>query len=624
MHVTPPQSKLSLPPPNQPGSIQLKQEPSKLPQHLPGSEFQKAASKPPVQSGSEAFGYPLPQKQSSQHLETPPIEAVEKAESTTPTPLAVAREPLAVVEPPIVPEVSTEYIPQIRNLETHGGFAIPHLAALGEELSKLRPGVPFLEELGVVDIHALTMSIQSGINGEMRYALGQLVTLSSDQRLQLSLVDCGDLMETLVDCAEDHLEILADYAEEASDQIDIPPFEEICRAARMENEGLQDNPLFTSQEYEWHRAAERILIITAILRNMSFADSAPNHDMLAGKPLISFISSAVRLMGTRNMPFINARNTQNFMKDVVTLLSNISHRVELPGNEEATCLLHFLSSFRPAPPGSSDIIPGMSFSPYDPNVHHYLPSAIDAFAKLLARDDPNRTYCKSVFASDLSSSATPTTTPNTRSPSQYLITRAFALAIAPMPDRSKGNYSSTLSSTSTIVRLAEARKPFLSQGMLAADILASLVTGSADPGNGTTLSLAQLWLESEDGWAKSLMDLVLQLATDAGAGGGMLPAPPQRHPSTGRLVADDAASAAATATANPTGLGIIVQRASGMLLKLAEKCEKKDGPGRDGVVVDFTDVAPGAEVMLAALTNPVFDPVALRHLVGFVRVAGFD
>ncbi|KMP07914.1 hypothetical protein CIRG_07595 [Coccidioides immitis RMSCC 2394] len=43
---------------------------------------------------------------------------------------------------------------------------------------------------------------------------------------------------------------------------------------------------------------------------------------------------------------------------------------------------------------------GIMSAPTDPSIHRYLPAAVDTLAKLLARDDPNRMYLKSIFSQE--------------------------------------------------------------------------------------------------------------------------------------------------------------------------------------------------------------------------------
>ncbi|MDU6244417.1 MAG: EAL domain-containing protein, partial [Bradyrhizobium sp.] len=85
----------------------------------------------------------------------------------------------------------------------------------------------------------------------------------------------------------------------------------------------------------------------------------------------------------------------------------------------------------------------------------------DALAKLLARDEPNRGYYKQLFSTDANNAG-----------AYELLTRTFALAISPLPDKTKEqNRNPALPS------LIETRKPFLMQGLLSAEILASLAPG---------------------------------------------------------------------------------------------------------------------------------------------------
>jgi SWI/SNF chromatin-remodeling complex subunit SWI1 len=154
-------------------------------------------------------------------------------------------------------------------------------------------------------------------------------------------------------------------------------------------------------------------------------------------------------------------------------------------------LLHFLLAFAPCPPpnvlGSDKVI----FSPYDPAVHLYLPPAVDSLAKLLARDEPNRTHYKTIFASDVASS-----------PPFDLLTRTFALSIAPIPTNQKPD-----SKRGNFVPVVEARKPYLMQGILAAEILSNLAPGFES-------GLARSWLLSEDGFSQNLSQLILTLCVD--------------------------------------------------------------------------------------------------------------
>ncbi|KAH6677241.1 hypothetical protein B0J14DRAFT_651126 [Halenospora varia] len=390
-------------------------------------------------------------------------------------------------EPPAPQEFSlpdTLY-PKVRVLDTYGGVELESLSKLGAAVSAAKLDVPQVIDMGAIDIHALTMSLQCGIHAEVRLALDTLASLSVESRLQLDLRACEDLVETLVDCAEVQVELLAENAAEVSDVMLIISYEDVVRGCRNELETLHDIPVFGSSEYELDRAVDRLLCITTIMRNLSFYET--NHPLLADELVIKFFCIVIRYLGTRNMLLRTNQNTLDFMKDIIIFLSNLAQAVELPGREQALCLLHFLLAFAPCPP--PNISERVTFSSYDPAIHRYLPPAVDSLAKLLARDEPNRTHYKTIFASDVASS-----------PPFDLLTKTFALAISAIPDDKQDTKRGNL------VPVVEARKPFLMQGMLAAEILSNLAPGFET-------GLAKSWLLSDDGFAQNLSQLILSLCS---------------------------------------------------------------------------------------------------------------
>lgn len=408
---------------------------------------------------------------------------------TVPSPLNNVPQQVAV--PPPQPQeynLSDELVPKVRQLDTWGGIDLDSLEKLGKAFALTKPDVPAVFDLGVMDIHALTMSLQCGIHAEVRLALDTLATMSVEPRIQLDLRACEDLVETLVDCAEMQVELLAENAAEVSDVMLINSYEDVVRGCRCEQDILQDIPAFGSLEYELDRAVDKLVCITTIMRNLSFYEM--NHSLLADELVIKFLCVVIRYLGTRNMLLRTNQNTLDFMKDIIIFLSNLAQAIELPGREQALCLLHFLLAFAPCPPPNA-AGESVAFSSYDPAVHRYLPPAVDSLAKLLARDEPNRTHYKTIFASDVASS-----------PPFDLLTRTFGLAISPIPeDKPEAKRAS-------LMPLTEARKPFLMQGMLAAEILSNLA-----PGYET--GIAKSWLMSEDGFSKNLCRLVLLLCLEA-------------------------------------------------------------------------------------------------------------
>lgn len=389
---------------------------------------------------------------------------------------------------------STNYVPQARSVGLDGGYDIPTLTELGTHIQRHMPQMPSVDEMGTIDTQAMTLSLASGIHSEVRYALDALAIISMDQRVSFELEKCHDLIDVLIDCADEQLDLLSDEAAEVSDALDLPSYEDIMRGSRIEADALQDVPAFGTQAYELDRAADKLLAVTVILRNFSFYEH--NHRLLTTETLMKWLSNTIRLLGTRNMLLRTYYNTQDFYKDMIIFLSNITQSLELATRDDALHVLHFLLAFAPQQsPSYTESTSKLVFPSFVPSVHRYLPPAVDCLAKLLARQDPNRVLYKSIFTAPSSSLA------SSESPLD-LLTRAFALAISVLPDRSKGSTTNT-----TQLRIVEARKAYLTQGMLAADILTTLAPSNAS-------DLARAWLDSDDGWASSLLSLASLLSVE--------------------------------------------------------------------------------------------------------------
>ncbi|KAI1476880.1 hypothetical protein F4774DRAFT_223490 [Daldinia eschscholtzii] len=387
-----------------------------------------------------------------------------------------------------------EYAPCSREMlpGLYGGFDLESIRKLGNDLETWRPDVPQPQELGNIDLHALTKSLQCGIHGEVRLALDVLGSVSRAAEyipsLSIDLRACDDLVESLIDCAEEQVDLLADKADPVSDEIDLTSYEDVMRSCRLEAISLRKPHVLGEAEYELEHAADRLLAITTILRNFSFMEV--NQAVLADEIVVKFLCGVIRSLGTHENLLRAPRNTLDFMKDVIILLSNIASSVEIPGREQALCLLQFLLAFAPSP-GPSLTTERVVFSPFEPSVHPYLPHAVDSLAKLLARDEPNRTHYKIIFAADAAAS-----------PPYELLTRTFGLAVSPIPDQNKESRPANLPS------FVEARKALLMQGLLAADIIAQLAPGYES-------GVTRAWLSSGEGFAQNLFRLIRTLCTQA-------------------------------------------------------------------------------------------------------------
>ena len=233
---------------------------------------------------------------------------------------------------------SDVYEPRVRVLDTYSGINIGQANLDGLRLERARPDVPSHTELGNIDVHALTRSLQSGIHGEVRVALDTLGTLSvaldapkdpyqdlfdprdrhfrdawytdparkpATPHLYVQLRYCEDLIEALVDCAEEQVELLAEHAEESSADIQMVSYEDVVRACRQEQFALREDPVFGTLEHELNVAVDRLISITTILRNLSFpAPGESNYDnqfFLSDESVVKFLCVVIRYVVTRHL-----------------------------------------------------------------------------------------------------------------------------------------------------------------------------------------------------------------------------------------------------------------------------------------------------------------------------------
>ena len=487
-----------------------------------------------------------------------------------------------------------EYKPRQYSSGTHGGFNLDAVADSGAAVHDMKTHHRW-EEIGPVDLHTLTMGLQSGFYEEIDYALDRLAALS--QR-PLFLPECLDLLDGVLEVGRQQLQVLGESTDSAQD-LSIPSIEELSSSSRDELYDFRDERRFGSHEYEKQRAIDKLLAVTVILRNLSFPfldrhgyqerESERNRQELTTPEVQSLLTKIIRVFG--GFPADKALSEVAFMdmaKDLVTLFSNVSESLVINSEEDARAFLTFLLSFAPQchfQCGSQK----MTFASYEPLRHQYLPNALDSVAKILARDDPNRGMIKTILQSDLASND---------GRSHPLITRAFALAIAPIPDKQFNAPGSHIA-----MRFADKRKPSISQGMLVLDILASLIPTPAYPSSAdfsnTESCLQRQWLESEDAWPSRIIHLVLTLGIhDAQA-------PIERHSLTHETINSGHSFTS------------ICLRATSMMRRLLEAAEKMDLGSRDkknGISARVLGTIPLEDMTFSAMMLPRFDVEVIKGL----------
>ena len=461
---------------------------------------------------------------------------------------------------PSAKETRTEY---------HGGLPVsnPWFKDTMDVLVKYKHSMPQLNELGVIDIQALTLSIKSGINGEVRLALDVIAALSHGSPPPLK--ECEELLDSLIDCANDQIEILAESSRKTSDALQVPSYQEMVRGFKTQSYALQEVLEVGSPRYDLDRAANRLTSITTILRNLSLLPES--YESLREPSVIRMMTSVIRYLGTRELFLQTYQNALDFSKDVIIFLSSLSPFIDLTSKDEGLSILHFLLSFAPEPrPITQD--QKALFAPYVPVINRYLPHAVDSLAKLLARD-PNRSLYRGIFASE-----------SVSSPPFELLTRAFGLAVSVIPEIAY--HKDPLNGVIAV------RNATIAQGLLSAEILIGMIPASGH-------DLAYIWLSSQDGFASKLMavlSLIAKLSTSE----------PQRH-RDGRPRSDDDLH---------FGYRMINARGLAVLRKLAERAQDAAAFATDLP----SSVFPQKQGVVQALGSNK-EPEVVRHLCALAGVA---
>lgn len=396
-----------------------------------------------------------------------------------------------------------QYQPKMRNIDTYGGYHLRELLNCGQLVEQLRPSVPQIAELGAVDIHALTMSLRSGLPGELTNALDILTIVLNDTRTVLSLADCWDLLDAMLEVGEDACEILEEGLHAKKRRVSCSPskgdkkalitfehYHDLFQSCQGFAEDLDE--LVNGLEKDSRRLkvwADRLLCITALLRNFSFVEF--NYEALAGEDVVRFISRLLRgLEMSKARPFlITRRNNLELARDIVTLLSNVAHFIRLPDIDCAQLIFSFILSF--SPDDHEVLDPDvLIFSPYKPGRDAYLPPALDALAKLLVVDRPNKEFFLTLLRATTDK---PEGKKFTRG--DIFLTKAFGMAVSALPTNEPAQ----------AFFAKDERAALAEQGMLAATALVEMLPNDGE--------LARYWLSAKDNFGARLVRTVFHLAT---------------------------------------------------------------------------------------------------------------
>lgn len=310
------------------------------------SPMQAHASPIPRQSATPGSTQSTP-RQHHQQIETPHLSpTVVKARAETPL-VNGTPSPKPTGSVPASPDEKNEktvqqqitYIPKTRNVETYGGIDLKYF-----DKFEIKPPVPHLNELGVIDIGALIMSLKSGMKMEMTNALNILTVLTvqpqvGQQTAHIPLAQCEDLLDVLLDYLE------SDMLEEATIQHHFT-YTDLFDMSLDEMKSLIPQ-LENSTSDIWISLRERCLCIFNILRNLSFMNE--NIEYLAKHERFVSILMEIMNKGREGVEawFVGIRkmDTLDFRKSILMIFSNISMFLVLKGKNTAITFIQLIHDF---------------------------------------------------------------------------------------------------------------------------------------------------------------------------------------------------------------------------------------------------------------------------------------
>ncbi|KAI8991944.1 hypothetical protein BDF20DRAFT_904325 [Mycotypha africana] len=296
------------------------------------------------------------------------------------------RQPLANMQPstpapPVTPQQKIAYIPKTRNVDTYGGVDLKYF-----DKFEIKPLTPHLNELGIIDIQALIMSLKSGLKMEVTNALNVLTVLTTEsqifhhhhpqqqQQCNLPLMQCDDLLDVLLDYLEEDIlgsssRFLSKPSLAASTSTPsaktatvgtVLTYIDLFDMSLDEMKSLIPQ-LEKSTSDIWMSLRERCLCIFNIIRNLSFMTD--NIEYLARHSrfvrllcdITGFLSNSYDSDNSnsgkdttgRETWFVGIRlmDTLDFRKSVLMILSNISMFLTLNEKKTAAVLVYLVHDF---------------------------------------------------------------------------------------------------------------------------------------------------------------------------------------------------------------------------------------------------------------------------------------
>ncbi|KAK9766012.1 hypothetical protein K7432_005219 [Basidiobolus ranarum] len=220
-------------------------------------------------------------------------------------------------------KVKNSYHPYTRFVNTYGGYDL-------EQVESPIPNKiwPKAGELGVIDIHALTMSIKSGLPMETTNALNILSMLSLEKHFNFSLEQSPELCEAILSLIEDSLEFDDLKAEENDHSTTYSSLFESSRVDMCSLKGREKN-----------LTNEQSVVSSMLLKHYSFVGT--NQPFLARDSYLLEITAQI----FRGRFKDGSDRILELRKNFLCILGNIGNMVTFHDQQIALAIIEGLMDF---------------------------------------------------------------------------------------------------------------------------------------------------------------------------------------------------------------------------------------------------------------------------------------
>ncbi|BGP28735.1 hypothetical protein JCM10296v2_000471 [Rhodotorula toruloides] len=326
------------------------------------------ASRPTTAGGGQVPTSGLAESVKVEDAPTAASPATAAASTSTGAPPAASNsdsttKPAEPAVPPRRKRRRIEYRPLARPLDTHGGQDLQLVEQAYTRAEKARPARK-LPDLGLVDVHSLTMSLRSRMATEVAYALNvltlislQMTTEEKGMGLRLPFEKCPDLLEELLDLLEETAFGLDEEAE-ARGGSESAKGKEVAQEPQTYRElfrlvedqaNVLDPPHVRSQSSKADdsdsvlRPGETALAVVNVLRNLALAENNARYIVQTQRIAELFIRVASLPLKDPSDPAppcwparVSAADSMSLKKTAIELLSQVGADVELDNLSPAT------------------------------------------------------------------------------------------------------------------------------------------------------------------------------------------------------------------------------------------------------------------------------------------------